>query len=156
MWGDSEMESGFVVRFRTLWHDWLPVALVCSSVVGSIAGGTFWFAHDRDKLEYRLEAIENAQKEMKDNQRDIVYKLDKISVNQQKVLQTLHIPAEPQSFYLYPPQMGKTNGARAKTPEEDMLGKSLGGHSLMAAPQPLYATRQPALDARIPLLTETR
>jgi len=144
------MGSGFAMRFRTLWHDWVPVALVCGSVVSSIAGAAWWVASDRADIKHSIDELQSGQKELKDTQGAIVFKLDRLSANQEKVLFVLHIPNEPSNYYTFPPQIGKHRSSpfTLQAEPEGPLGKTKEPHSLYTEPEPMYAQQQPVQDAK--------
>ena len=168
---EKRMWANFITRFKTLFRDWIPVALVCGSVIGSVSGGTLWFAQDRSRMFDRLGQIEDSQKTMRatqqvivENQWEMVNTLDKVSINQQRVLETLKIPSvtmphhgpNPMSF---PP----AEGAIGKRKHEPLFKEQSqpeiyvqDKHSLFSYPEPMYATQQVPQDAQIPKIRSTQ
>jgi hypothetical protein len=140
------------MRFRTLWHDWVPVIMVCCSIVASIAGGSAFIAKDHERIVNRLDVLEGGQKELKDGQTELKegqriqgFQLETLGLDQQKVLFKLNIPSVSPDYHLYP-EMG---GRKQEPSQEDTLGTSKDGHSFYAAPQPATARNTAPQDAQI-------
>jgi hypothetical protein len=128
-------------RVNALWHDAIPMWLpICLTIASCMIGSTWYLANDRAKVLERLDGLEDGLKQVRDTQKTMGAKLDKIGQNQEKVMFILHVPLEDlPDVYIYPPQTGKKRSDPFTLPQpEGTLGKK-DGRSFYDAPQPIAA-----------------